>query len=153
MIKQLTNIGGIKSDNKDVVFLAKLVQKEFDHLRQRINERLAKIPQQSSNQTQSQNVIIVTSSGNNNVPSGGTQQNQQEIRAGIYVVNSVGDTFVQFSSPFSSNYVLTAYFLDANGQFANLPIPQANWQLSGFNVSGSIIPSSGFIFYIAVGIN
>ena len=148
MIRQLTNIGGYKFGkdvHPDVSGFAKVVQKEFDNIRRQITTEIQALSAPTTTATVRVASISSSSSSTSTSP---------QIKAGVQAVGSVADTPIVFpGSAMSTSYVLTAYFLDSSGQFANLPVVQADQTATGFTVRAADLPSVGMIFYIAVAIS
>lgn len=145
MIKQLVNIGSIKptgDQKKDILNLAKQIQKEFDYLRGSLNPILSKIPQSPAQNT----TTIVSAS--NDAPAASADVSS---KAGIVAITSVADTFISFvGTAMSGPYVLSAFFLDASGQFANIPVLQTDLASNGFMAREKNIPGVGTLFYMAI---
>lgn len=142
-INRLINIGGLKhsgDSNKDISNLSKQVEKEFDHLRVGINKAIKTLS--------SPTVTPVAIAG-----SADSAFTSLLSKAGISAITAVADVFIPFVGDPLTSYVLSAYFLDSSGQFANLPVPQAKWASTGFTVTSDLIPSAGMLFYLAIPIN
>jgi len=140
MIKRLVNIGSFKptgNSNKDFANLVKIVEKELEHIRTKTYAPPATVT----------NTTVIGSAGG----SGSTAVSTP--KAGIHSIVSVADQFITFTGDPISSYVLTAYFLDSSGQFANIPVVQADWASTGFTLREANIPSVGMLFYIAVPVN
>lgn len=142
MIKRLVNIGKVKSTGdpaKDFSNLTKLIEKELDHIRLKAS---VSAPAQVTT-----NTTVINSAGGSGTTASSTP------KAGIHSIISVSDQFVPFTGDPISSYVLTAYFLDSSGQFANMPVSQSDWASTGFTIREAYIPSIGMLFYIAVPVN
>lgn len=129
------------NDHKaNIELLSKSIQLELDHIRRYISP---------ATPATTATTVFSTGSTSSSGSSGGSSSGKSP-KAGISAITTVSDQFIAFTGDPLSNYVLFAYFLDSSGQFANLPVVQADYASTGFTLRGALIPSAGMVFYTAV---
>lgn len=147
-IDRLVNIGKLKSTGdpkKDFDNLTKQVEKELEHIRSKATKVIGSL----QTGTVTNNTTVIASSGSG----GGSSATTSTAKAGIHSIVSVADQFVSFTGDPLAAYVLSAYFLDSSGQFANIPVVQADWTSTGFTLRAVNIPGVGMLFYMAIPTN
>lgn len=70
--------------------------------------------------------------------------------AGFFTLVGLADTTIVYLRSISVSYVLAVYYMDSSGQFASVPVVQADQTANGFTLRAINEPGLGTYFYSVI---